>query len=81
MVGARRHQKEHHNSPHSVVIHTEQHRGRLPQQTQTAEVGLQTDLIKRPDTVTELFLPVPLILLALEEVLEQQIMVILICLG
>merc|ERR1712239_63727 len=43
---ARSHQEECHNSPPLVVIHNGQHRGRFPQQTQTAEVGLQTDLIR-----------------------------------
>ena len=44
-VVARSHQQEYHNSPPSVVIHNRKKRGRLSQQTQTAEVGLQADLI------------------------------------
>ena len=40
------HQEKHHHSPPSVAIHIGKHRGGLPQQTQTAEVGLQTDLIR-----------------------------------
>ena len=85
-----------------MAIHRGEHRGGLPQQTQTAEVGLQTDLIRvlegLPQTsglahfghlhsrateintlyyywdpVTWLFPPIPLISLALEGVLEQQI--------
>ena len=45
-VVARSHEEEYHNSPPSVVIHNRKHRGRLSQQTQTAEVGLQADLIR-----------------------------------
>ena len=40
------HQEEHHHSLPSVAFHIGEHRGRFPQQTQTAEVGLQTDLIR-----------------------------------
>ena len=40
-----RYQEKYHHSPPSVAIHIGKHRGGLPQQTQTAEVGLQTDLI------------------------------------
>ena len=40
------HQAEHHNSPTSVDLHRGEHGGRLPQQTQTAEVGLQTSPIR-----------------------------------
>ena len=42
----RSHQQEYHNSPASVVCFRSQHRSGLPQQTQTAEVGLQADLIR-----------------------------------
>ena len=118
------HQEEHHHSLSSVAFHIGEHRGRFPQQIQTAEVGLQTSIIRvledchrfqiwltldaftsrgshqiprymtweedsrataiNPldyywDPVTWLFPPVPLIPLALEGVLEQQIKVILIC--
>ena len=39
------HQEKHHHSCPSVAFHIGEHRGGFPQQTQTAEVGLQTDLI------------------------------------
>ena len=42
---ARSHRQEYHNSPPSVVSLEGQHRGGFPQQTQSAEVGLQVDLI------------------------------------
>ena len=45
-VVASSHQEKHHHSPPSVAIHIGEHRGGLPQQTQTAELGLQTDLIR-----------------------------------
>ena len=45
-VVASSHQEKHHHSPASVAIHIGEHRGGLPQRTQTAEVGLQTDLIR-----------------------------------
>ena len=45
-VVASSHKEELHRSLPSVAFHFGEHRGRLPQQTQTAEVGLQTDLIR-----------------------------------
>ena len=42
-VVVRSHQQEYHNSPTSVVGFESHHRSGLPQQTQTAEVGLQAD--------------------------------------
>ena len=39
-------QVKHHYSPPSVAIHIGEHRGGLPQQTQTAQVGLQTNPIR-----------------------------------
>ena len=44
-VVVRSHQKEYHNSSPSMVSLKGQHRGELPQQTQTAEVELQANLI------------------------------------
>ena len=43
------HQEEAHNSPPSVDLHPREHGGGFPQQTQTAEVGLQTS----PERVSE----------------------------
>ena len=40
------HQEKYHHSPPSVAIPIGEHGGGYPQQTQTAEMGLQTDLIR-----------------------------------
>ena len=108
------HQEERHHFLPSVDFYIGEHRGRFPQQTQTAEVGLQTSLVRVLEDLPQIssnqiprymtweqdsrvmainvldyywdletwLLPlVPLIPLALEGVLEQQIEVILICPG
>ena len=45
-VVMRSHQKEYHDSPASMVGFRNQRRSGFPQQTQTAKVGLQADLIR-----------------------------------
>ena len=45
-VVATSHQEEHHHSLPLVALHIGEPRGRFPQQKQTANVGLQTDLIR-----------------------------------
>ena len=119
------HQEEHHHSLPSVAVHIREHKGRFPQQTQTAVVGLQTNLVRVLEDLPQIsslahtgclhiqgesldpqvydmgaglqgngnqcpglllgprnfvIPPGPLIPLVLEEVQEQQIEVILICL-
>ena len=45
-VVASSYKEELHRSPPSVVFHFREQRGGLPQQTQTAEMGLQTSLVR-----------------------------------
>ena len=43
------HQERAHNSPTYVDLRTGEHRGNLPLQTQTVEVGLQTSPVRVPE--------------------------------
>ena len=53
LVMAPSHPEEAHNSPSSVDLHTGEHRGRLSQQTQYAEEGLQTSPIRVSEDLPE----------------------------